>query len=135
MTLFAALPVALLVRSPELLALVSQVSVGFIFLFAVVVVVLALLPSASGGELLSGCCSRGRQYGSQQADPSRLVFGSGTILLWRPDGALIAFPMIAYGFTAHQFLFNIYSSLKSPTVKNMTGVVQQVCEPLLLAHS
>lgn len=34
--------------------------------------------------------------------------------------------MIAYGFTAHQFLFSICSSLKAPTVTNMTSVVQQV---------
>ena len=60
-TLFAALPVALLVKSPGLLALVSQISVAFIFFFAAVVAVLSLTPSQHKGEPCSQhvdrCCS------------------------------------------------------------------------------
>ena len=48
-TLFGALPVALLVKSPGVLALVSQVSVAFIFFFAAVVAVLSLSPSQHKG--------------------------------------------------------------------------------------
>lgn len=46
--------------------------------------------------------------------------------MWRTEGILVAFPVVAYGFTAHQFLFSIYSTLKVPSVKRMTGVVQNV---------
>ena len=48
-TLFGALPVALLVKSPGVLALVSQVSVAFIFFFAAVVAVLSLSPTQHKG--------------------------------------------------------------------------------------
>lgn len=46
--------------------------------------------------------------------------------VWRWEGLLVAFPVIAYGFTAHQFLFGIYTSLKAPTVRRMSAVVQKV---------
>ncbi|KAL0050456.1 hypothetical protein WJX82_011533 [Trebouxia sp. C0006] len=96
-TLFGALPVALLVKSPGVLALVSQVSVAFIFFFAAVVAVLSLSPSQHKGPLL----------------------------YWRPAGVLLAFPVVAYGFTTHHFIFVIYSSLKNPSVKRMTLVAQK----------
>ena len=48
-TLFGALPVALLVKSPRVLALVSQASVAFVFFFAAVVAVLSLSPSQNTG--------------------------------------------------------------------------------------
>ena len=61
---------------------------------------------------------------------------AGPLVLWRTDGLLIAFPVIAYGFTAHQFLFNIYATLRVPSVKRMVGVVQHVrrCWSLLPAY-
>ena len=52
MTLCGALPVALLVKSPAVLALVSQASVSFVFLFAVVVAVMSLSPSQSHSKPL-----------------------------------------------------------------------------------
>lgn len=51
------------------------------------------------------------------------------MVLWRTEGILVAFPVVAYGFTAHQFLFNIYATLRVPSVKRMTSVVQQVRIP------
>ena len=51
---------------------------------------------------------------------------AGPLVLWRTDGLLIAFPVIAYGFTAHQFLFNIYATLRVPSVKRMVNVVHHV---------
>ena len=51
---------------------------------------------------------------------------TGPLLYWRPAGVLVAFPVVAYGFTTHHFLFTIYSSLKSPNVKRMTLVGQKV---------
>ncbi len=56
----------------------------------------------------------------------RHVVFAGPLILWRTDGLLIAFPVVAYGFTAHQFLFNIYATLRVPSVKRMVGVVQNV---------
>lgn len=37
----------------------------------------------------------------------------------------MAFPVIAFGFTAHQVLFAIYSSLRAPSVRRINGVVAQ----------
>lgn len=54
---------------------------------------------------------------------------AGPLLYWRPAGALVAFPVIAYGFTTHHFLFVVYASLKSPTVTRMTLVAQKVSSP------
>lgn len=49
--MFGALPVALLVKSPGVLALVSQASVAFVFFFAAVVAVLSLSPTQHNGAL------------------------------------------------------------------------------------
>lgn len=49
--MFGALPVALLVKSPGVLALVSQASVAFVFFFAAVVAVLSLSPTQHNGKL------------------------------------------------------------------------------------
>ena len=49
--MFGALPVALLVKSPGVLALVSQASVAFVFFFAAVVAVLSLSPTQHNGTL------------------------------------------------------------------------------------
>lgn len=49
--MFGALPVALLVKSPGVLALVSQASVAFVFFFAAVVAVLSLSPTQHNGML------------------------------------------------------------------------------------
>ena len=46
--------------------------------------------------------------------------------MWRWDGLLVAFPVIAYGFTAHQFLFGIYTSLRAPSVRRMSDIVYKV---------
>ena len=51
---------------------------------------------------------------------------AGPLLYWQPSGVLVAFPVVAYGFTTHHFLFTIYSSLKTPNVKRMTLVAQKV---------
>ena len=61
-TMFGALPVALLVKSPSVLALVSQASVAFVFFFAAVVTVLSLAPSQHNGKhipcVLVSCLDR-----------------------------------------------------------------------------
>lgn len=95
-TCFGALPMALSVRSPQVLAMVSQASVAFVFFFAIIVAIICVSP----------------------------IHNAGALVMWRTEGILVAFPVVAYGFTAHQFLFNIYSTLRVPSVKRMTSVVQ-----------
>lgn len=50
-SVFGVLPVAMLVKSPEVLALVSQASVGFVFFFATVMAVLAFSPVDHAGRI------------------------------------------------------------------------------------
>ena len=56
-------------------------------------------------------------------------------MYWKLDGLLIAFPLLAYGFTSQQFVFGVYQSLRAPTVQRMTSVVKQVPPDQLPAHS
>lgn len=37
----------------------------------------------------------------------------------------MAFPIVSYGFTAHQYLFQIYPASQRPTMKRMTAAVQR----------
>ena len=50
---------------------------------------------------------------------------AGSLTWWEWDGVLVAFPVVAYGFCAHQILFSIYSSMRSASLKRMTGVIQR----------
>ena len=96
MTLTGCLPVTLFVRSPTVLGAVSQASVGFLLVFAAGTLLLA----ASGPP-------------------------PGALLWWRLEGVLVAFPLVSYGFTAHQVLFQVFSSLQRASLKRMTGVIQK----------
>lgn len=51
---------------------------------------------------------------------------AGRLEVWEPKGMLISFPVILFGFTAHQFLFGIYGTLRTPSVRRMTGVATKV---------
>lgn len=44
---------------------------------------------------------------------------------WRWEGVLVAFPIVSYGFTAHQYLFQIYPSSQRPSMRKMTTMVQR----------
>ena len=44
---------------------------------------------------------------------------------WRWEGVLVAFPIVSYGFTAHQYLFQIYPSSQRPNMRKMTMAVQR----------
>ena len=96
-TICIAFPLALCVRSPRVLSLISQASVAFLLLFAAVLLAVAL--------------------SSEAAVPLQ------SMEQWRWHGLLTAFPLVAYSFTAHQVLFSIYSSTRAPSVKKMTRVV------------
>ena len=95
-TLAGCLPVTMFVRSPSVLGAVSQASVA------------CLLAFSAGTALLA-------------------VTGSptGPLLWWRMEGVLVSFPIVIYGFTAHQVLFSVYSSMQRASLKRMTGVIQK----------
>lgn len=97
-TLLGVLPVALFVRSPHLLASVSQASVAFLLFFCFVISLMAL---------------------------GSLPGSSSHVSWWQWEGALVAFPVVAYSFTAHQALFPIYSTLQRPNIKKMISVIQR----------
>jgi len=46
--------------------------------------------------------------------------------LWRPSGLLVAFPVMAYGFTAHPYYLGIYNNLQTGSFKRMTRVTDVV---------
>lgn len=39
--------------------------------------------------------------------------------LWHAQGVLVALPVMAYGFTAHQYYMGIYTMLRAPSVRKM----------------
>ena len=111
-TLLGALPVGIFVRDHAVVAALSTASVGCVLLFAAVIVVLALTPAA------------GMATAAAAAD------GATKLLMWQPDGLLVAFPVMAYGFTAHPYYLGIYSMLPSPNIRRMgrvTDVVSRNC--------
>ena len=44
---------------------------------------------------------------------------------WRWEGVLVAFPIVSYGFTAHQYLFHLYPASQRPSMRKMTSAVQR----------
>jgi sodium-coupled neutral amino acid transporter 10 len=68
--------------------------VGFTFLFAFVVAMFALAPEAA-------------------------VAKASNIQSWEMDGLLVAFPVMAYGFTAHPYYIGIYNMLPRRDTKQM----------------
>uniref|UniRef100_A0A7S0RDG9 Amino acid transporter transmembrane domain-containing protein n=1 Tax=Chlamydomonas leiostraca TaxID=1034604 RepID=A0A7S0RDG9_9CHLO len=93
-TVLAALPAALIVRDPQTISALSTAAVAFLFVFAVVMMVLAL---TAGDDL-------------------------GSLLMWRWDGLLMSFPVMAYGYTAHSDYLGIYTDMRNPTTTRMLQV-------------
>ncbi|GFH19163.1 Aa_trans domain-containing protein, partial [Haematococcus lacustris] len=102
-TLFGALPVALIVRDHHVMASFSMASVGFIVLFACVIVLFACLPTLP-----------------------YVAAAHGEIRMWRMDGLLVAFPVMAYSFTAHPYYLGIFTSMQKPTQAGMLHVTDTV---------
>ncbi|GMH38063.1 hypothetical protein BSKO_05947 [Bryopsis sp. KO-2023] len=96
-TLFGILPMALFIQDASSMACVSTFTVGFIFLFAFLVLIWGLTPSPSAGK----------------------------IVMWNSKGILVAFPVMAYGFTIHTILFPVYALLRAPSSKKMSQAVSQ----------
>ena len=103
--MIGALPVALLVRDRHMISAFSAASVAFVLLFAAVIALLAIAPAAAGA---GGAAAGGR------------------LLLWRAEGLLVAFPVMAYGFTAHPYYLGIYGMLPSPSTGSMMQVTDMV---------
>ncbi|GAX76712.1 hypothetical protein CEUSTIGMA_g4158.t1 [Chlamydomonas eustigma] len=96
-TICGAFPVAMIVRDHKVVAAFSTASVGLVVLFAVVIVVFAITP-ATGALALSATHS------------------------WRPNGLLVSFPVMAYGFTAHPYYLGIYQNMQTASFKRMSNV-------------
>ncbi|GFR46782.1 hypothetical protein Agub_g8413, partial [Astrephomene gubernaculifera] len=97
-SLFGALPVALWVRDHATIATFSTASVGFVILFAVVVIIFALAPLPAAAA------------------------ATGSVALWRPEGLLVAFPVIVFSFTAHPYYLGIFNNLHAATLARMNRV-------------
>ena len=96
-TLFGAFPVAMIVRDHHVVAAFSAASVGFILIFTLIILILAASPAAHPTSL-------------------------STTKLWEKDGLLVAFPVMAYSFTAHPYYLGIYQNLQQPTHRKMIWV-------------
>ncbi|EFN58068.1 hypothetical protein CHLNCDRAFT_142340 [Chlorella variabilis] len=103
-TMAGCLPVALLVKSAQLLTAVSSLSMVFLLFFCALIALLPFSPTPNTG-------ARGG--------------GWRPLLWWRWEGVLVAFPIVSYGFTAHQYLFNIYPAAQRPSMRKMTAAVQR----------
>ena len=147
------LPVALFVRSPQLLAAVNSVSMVFLLFFCCILAMLPFSPTpntgahvGSSGAKRSGCGGVGVGAGGaydagwsslaapnavaalilaarpalqaspqprstptpKASPPAAALLPTGILAWWRWEGVLVAFPIVSYGFTAHQYLFQIY---------------------------
>lgn len=79
-----------------MLAAASAGCVGFTLLFTLVVFLLAAWPSTT-----------------TVTDAAAHTLGAASKHLWRPDGLLVSFPMMAYGFTAHPDYLGVYQNLQA----------------------
>lgn len=96
-TMAGVLPVALFVRSGQLLSAVNSVSMVFLLFFCCIIALLPFAPTVH----------------------------TGALVWWRWEGVLVAFPIVSYGFTAHQYLFQIYPASQRPSLRKMTVMVQR----------
>eukprot|EP00775_Hariotina_reticulata_P003815 gene3815-4072_t len=122
-TLAGALPVCLVVRDHALIAAMSNASVLFVVIFALAVFfsafapyVTALVGSAADATVAVAVGGNPAAIASQMAASS---LGPPVLHMWHLQGALVSLPVMAYGFTAHQYYMGIYTMLKAPSVRKM----------------
>jgi len=94
------LPICLLVSSGSSLASVSYASVGLVGVFALTLVWFASSPPAD-----------------ELHDPKT------PLLMWNGRGALIALPVVLFGFTAHVALLPVLNSLRRPSAPRIRRVL------------
>lgn len=51
---------------------------------------------------------------------------TGVVELWHSDGLLVAFPIIAYSFTAHPYYLGIFNNMQTASTKRMVKVTDMV---------
>ena len=54
------------------------------------------------------------------------------VQMWRPDGLLVAFPVMAYSFTAHPWYLGVFTNMQAPSVRRMTSVTDAVRHAFLV---
>lgn len=94
---------ALVVRDHAVISAFSAASVAFVMLFAGVIFLMAVTPSAAAAAA-----------------------AAAPMVAWDPSGFLVALPVMAYSFTAHPYYLGIYEMLSAPSVKRMNSVTDQV---------
>lgn len=91
-------------RSARSLARLSTVGLSFALVFTGCVVITAIAQAVVDNV--------------EAAPPAPLE-------LWRPSGALVALPVMAFAFSAHALVFPLYSSLRQPTPRRMGTVARR----------
>lgn len=111
------------VKSAQLLNAVNNVSMAFLLLFCAVIAVLPFSPTPGSGAHGAATTRMGTGLAggdSMHAVLQEVCLGcrvpltlvadrppAGQLHWWRWEGMLVAFPIVSYGFTAHQYLFQV----------------------------
>jgi sodium-coupled neutral amino acid transporter 10 len=120
------------VRDHALIAALSNASVVFVVIFAAVVFCTAFAPYAAAALgfqwALHSATTAGTAAAAATASSTAAAAGTGgaaaalvppVLHMWHVQGVLVALPVMAYGFTAHQYYMGIYTMLKAPSVRKM----------------
>jgi sodium-coupled neutral amino acid transporter 10 len=133
-TVVGALPVCLVVRDHALIAALSNASVVFVVIFAGVVFCTAFAPYAAAALGFHWAATPAAAANTAAATAAAAAgTGSGAaaaaatlmppvLHMWHVQGVLVSLPVMAYGFTAHQYYMGIYTMLKAPSVRKMKYV-------------
>jgi len=119
-TLAGALPVCLIVRDHALIAALSNASVLFVVIFALAVFFSAFAPYVAAVVGTAADATVAVAVGGNPAAiAAQLPLGPPVLHMWHLQGVLVSLPVMAYGFTAHQYYMGIYTMLKAPSVRKM----------------
>ncbi|WIA21553.1 hypothetical protein OEZ85_000749 [Tetradesmus obliquus] len=133
-TVVGALPVCLVVRDYALIAALSNASVVFVVIFAVVVFCTAFAPYAAAAlgfkwalSSVAAAASTAAAAAAGTGSGGAAAAAAATLMppvlhMWHVQGVLVSLPVMAYGFTAHQYYMGIYTMLKAPSVRKMKHV-------------
>lgn len=130
-TVLGALPVSLVVRDHALIAAMSNASVVYVAILALVVFCSAMGPVLGSALGLHTSFAAGNTAvsagGSTTVGVSPAAAGitgptTPILHMWHLQGVLVSLPVMAYGFTAHQYYMGIYSMLKAPSIRKMKSV-------------
>lgn len=114
----ALLPICLLVSSGHSLAGVSYASVGLVILFSLNLVWFAAYPIPE--EPTASAASTAVAKSSSMV---HIQHNKHSLTMWNSRGALIALPVVLFGFTAHVALLPVLNSLKKPSAPRIRRVL------------